>query len=103
MFFFFSSRRRHTRWPRDWSSDVCSSDLPGAVPPAAAGPRTVDDEAGISYKAYGLPWQPWPLLWHAGTLGIPYGVGQHFITESYAGGDYHASILSAAVPVAVND
>src|SRR5215510_15286725 len=28
VFFFFSSRRRHTRWPRDWSSDVCSSDLP---------------------------------------------------------------------------
>src|SRR5439155_16923548 len=26
-FFFFSSRRRHTRWPRDWSPDVCSSDL----------------------------------------------------------------------------
>src|SRR5690348_18405258 len=30
-FFFFSSRRRHTRWTGDWSSDVCSSDLP-AVP-----------------------------------------------------------------------
>src|SRR5437660_6722096 len=29
LFFFFSSRRRHTRWPRDWSSDVCSSDLAG--------------------------------------------------------------------------
>src|SRR5215510_15906442 len=28
LLFFFSSRRRHTRWPRDWSSDVCSSDLP---------------------------------------------------------------------------
>src|SRR6266498_4774564 len=27
-FFFFSSRRRHTRCGRDWSSDVCSSDLP---------------------------------------------------------------------------
>src|SRR6266536_4261729 len=27
-FFFFSSRRRHTRSTRDWSSDVCSSDLP---------------------------------------------------------------------------
>src|SRR5690625_6918497 len=27
LYFFFSSRRRHTRWPRDWSSDVCSSDL----------------------------------------------------------------------------
>src|SRR3989449_10016715 len=26
-FFFFSSRRRHTRCSRDWSSDVCSSDL----------------------------------------------------------------------------
>src|SRR5439155_3186293 len=39
-YFFFSSRRRHTRWPRDWSSDVCSSDLqkievrePGAALP----------------------------------------------------------------------
>src|SRR5438874_13565476 len=29
MFFFFSSRRRHTRSLRDWSSDVCSSDLKG--------------------------------------------------------------------------
>src|SRR3712207_5850443 len=29
-FFFFSSRRRHTRYWRDWSSDVCSSDLPTA-------------------------------------------------------------------------
>src|SRR6266581_9052251 len=33
-FFFFSSRRRHTRWTGDWSSDVCSSDLArrGVVP-----------------------------------------------------------------------
>src|SRR5690625_4435123 len=31
LFFFFSSRRRHTRWPRDWSSDVCSSDLIGSL------------------------------------------------------------------------
>src|SRR3712207_7058040 len=27
LLFFFSSRRRHTRYWRDWSSDVCSSDL----------------------------------------------------------------------------
>src|SRR5690606_39499156 len=33
--FFFSSRRRHTRFSRDWSSDVCSSDLP----PTVAGQR----------------------------------------------------------------
>src|SRR5690625_6499844 len=32
--FFFSSRRRHTRWPRDWSSDVCSSDLTTPSPPS---------------------------------------------------------------------
>src|SRR5207302_641180 len=30
--FFFSSRRRHTRFSRDWSSDVCSSDLFAALP-----------------------------------------------------------------------
>src|SRR2546430_13730413 len=32
MFFFFSSRRRHTRFDCDWSSDVCSSDLPSRDP-----------------------------------------------------------------------
>src|SRR5699024_11344682 len=39
LFFFFSSRRRHTRSKRDWSSDVCSSDLsqiPGSRPGAGA-------------------------------------------------------------------
>src|SRR5438309_7331481 len=30
--FFFSSRRRHTRWNCDWSSDVCSSDLKRVEP-----------------------------------------------------------------------
>src|SRR5438093_10540494 len=41
LFFFFSSRRRHTRLVSDWSSDVCSSDLDGIQttdvnPPRAA-------------------------------------------------------------------
>src|SRR2546422_11496145 len=36
-FFFFSSRRRHTRCSRDWSSDVCSSDLAQAQGLQAAG------------------------------------------------------------------
>src|SRR3712207_7628555 len=40
--FFFSSRRRHTRYWRDWSSDVCSSDLVapvlGLLGTATAGP-----------------------------------------------------------------
>src|SRR5690348_18488663 len=43
MSFFFSSRRRHTRWTGDWSSDVCSSDLGGAeyVEPMRSGRRSV--------------------------------------------------------------
>src|SRR5690606_40954996 len=44
LIFFFSSRRRHTRFSRDWSSDVCSSDLwsapcIAALPPPAYQPR----------------------------------------------------------------
>src|SRR5438270_4162186 len=38
-YFFFSSRRRHTRFDCDWSSDVCSSDLPSAEARATACPR----------------------------------------------------------------
>jgi hypothetical protein len=75
---------------------------PSATPPAT-GARTVDEEAGISYRAYGRPWVPWDDVWRAGTLEVPYRVGQHFVTETYSGGQYHASILSAAVPAADND
>lgn len=75
------------------------------APPAAPKPgaRTVDTEAGISYAAYGDPWEPWNTVWRAGTLEVPYKTGQHFVTETYSGGSYHASILSAAVPAADND
>src|SRR6266487_5890199 len=43
--FFFSSRRRHTRWTGDWSSDVCSSDLERRLPGATwiRLQRTVED------------------------------------------------------------
>src|SRR6185312_7565925 len=44
-FFFFSSRRRHTRSDRDWSSDVCSSDL--VV-------RIVDRQTGLPFLCGGL-------------------------------------------------
>src|SRR5215203_2502625 len=43
VFFFFSSRRRHTRYWRDWSSDVCSSDLGPAPAPAELGWDVLDD------------------------------------------------------------
>src|SRR5690606_40562215 len=38
--FFFSSRRRHTRFSRDWSSDVCSSDLGEMGYPSALTAKT---------------------------------------------------------------
>src|SRR2546427_1747179 len=41
--FFFSSRRRHTRFDCDWSSDVCSSDLLAQFARAAAGKVGADD------------------------------------------------------------
>src|SRR6266550_4992334 len=50
LFFFFSSRRRHTRCSRDWSSDVCSSDLVDeshaafVMPPAIIGDATLEGE-----------------------------------------------------------
>src|SRR6266508_264858 len=52
--FFFSSRRRHTRWPRDWSSDVCSSDLNGVRPITAV--RFA--KQGQTISAWGGPGQP---------------------------------------------
>ncbi|KUL29062.1 hypothetical protein [Actinoplanes awajinensis] len=73
------------------------------VPPPATGARTVDEEAGISYRKYPAPWLTWTDVWRAGTLQVPYRVGQHFVTETYSGGEYHASILSAAIPAADND
>src|SRR3712207_8291310 len=44
-FFFFSSRRRHTRYWRDWSSDVCSSDLQNGGQPTL---EEVANLAGVS-------------------------------------------------------
>ncbi|HKS98008.1 MAG TPA: hypothetical protein VJT31_00635, partial [Rugosimonospora sp.] len=64
---------------------------------------TVDTDAGISYARFGEPWVPWDEVWDAGDLHVRYGVGQHFVTETYAQGDYHASILSGSVPAAEND
>src|SRR5690606_39923213 len=49
--FFFSSRRRHTRFSRDWSSDVCSSDLSGREP-VLEGLNL--DEIGIEYDRNGI-------------------------------------------------
>src|SRR5437868_14491447 len=50
-FFFFSSRRRHTRSKRDWSSDVCSSDLGGIRVERGSGSDRPLQEAERSLEA----------------------------------------------------
>src|SRR5437660_6796002 len=74
--FFFSSRRRHTRWPRDWSSDVCSSDLPSLTRSTARAPRT---RAGHSPSLIGSHCGKYGFLLHGGRSsggGRPCGGGQ---------------------------
>src|SRR2546426_11248089 len=46
-FFFFSSRRRHTRLQGDWSSDVCSSDLVTVVGTSGGATPEVIGDAGV--------------------------------------------------------
>src|SRR5256885_4798980 len=46
MFFFFSSRRRHTRLQGDWSSDVCSSDL------RVAGVQEIRVATSVDFKPF---------------------------------------------------
>src|SRR3712207_818881 len=51
--FFFSSRRRHTRYWRDWSSDVCSSDLD---------PFGFQSPGGLHHPVPGVRWRAYPCL-----------------------------------------
>src|SRR5215208_5410445 len=57
-FFFFSSRRRHTRWPRDWSSDVCfpisTGQLPSSDDPTLGSMRFRDLVAVFAEQAKAL-------------------------------------------------
>src|SRR6266700_4596184 len=48
--FFFSSRRRHTRFSRDWSSDVCSSDL--CLPRLGRGPELLGELLGALDRSF---------------------------------------------------
>src|SRR5688572_33116893 len=61
LIFFFSSRRRHTRFDCDWSSDVCSSDLvwresasmPSTAPPRNVAPPTAMRLTGSTFEGGG--------------------------------------------------
>src|SRR5207253_6810805 len=62
----FSSRRRHTRWPRDWSSDVCSSDLANLKSTLSAGLPVVGGGQGTPVWAASD--------WHDGASAVPSGL-----------------------------
>src|SRR5437588_1644188 len=59
LFFFFSSRRRHTRSLCDWSSDVCSSDLPSFVRDIFAGEGGAALTEKTAYSGSGLSRTGW--------------------------------------------
>src|SRR3989442_4222083 len=55
--FFFSSRRRHTRCGRDWSSDVCSSDL---TQTSVNFDRYVEIDGGLGSTFFVIPFKDYP-------------------------------------------
>src|SRR5574337_905526 len=71
LFFFFSSRRRHTRLSGDWSSDVCSSDLPAissSVVPFSSCPQSL--QASVFSNESTLCMR-WPKYWSFSFSSIP--------------------------------
>src|SRR5690606_2630691 len=91
--FFFSSRRRHTRFSRDWSSDVCSSDL------ELNSDWTASQElADVLMRKYRLPFREGhhfasEVVSHARAQGIkpldfPYAEAQRIYAETVKGTQY---------------
>src|SRR6266403_5721485 len=98
-FFFFSSRRRHTRSLRDWSSDVCSSDLgmqskktfTGRIPAYPTGCAICEVEIDPATGAIGIPRYGSiddagqainPLILHGQVHGgIVQGIGQALVED----------------------
>src|SRR3989449_2494804 len=75
LFFFFSSRRRHTRCSRDWSSDVCSSDL---LLMSITGLGTVTYNDGKRVLAFGHP------FFNLGPMNMPMSKGEVLMVLSSA-------------------
>src|SRR5256886_11437583 len=71
--FFFSSRRRHTRFDCDWSSDVCSSDLVGHAALLPVVSVTGLPDPGVAFRAAtGLEYRI-----RAATLGVEYSLERY--------------------------
>src|SRR5215217_1437814 len=89
MFFFFSSRRRHTRYWRDWSSDVCSSDL-------------ISGSSGIASTL--VAWRPMDPWVQAGAAEIARRAVRELealVAVSSPSGDVHGAEECAAVCAAL--
>src|SRR5256885_6791626 len=80
MFFFFSSRRRHTRLQGDWSSDVCSSDLADAGRDVAVrapiqAPEVQTDAARGLPERFSRTRRPVRWLWLAACVAVAGAIG----------------------------
>src|SRR2546430_10895994 len=98
--FFFSSRRRHTRFDCDWSSDVCSSDLPAgywpeqdAPPDAAAWETSVGQVERDLRGMERLVADPKTDLF----ARIPHGTGQTVLREALVLADHNSYHLGQLV------
>src|SRR3989449_4619855 len=87
-FFFFSSRRRHTRCSRDWSSDVCSSDLESLAMMAEEGLDNIfarhhrlAEGVRAAVRAWGLKLCAKAPKWHSDT------VSAIMVPEGFSGAD----------------
>src|SRR6266513_29775 len=82
-FFFFSSRRRHTRSKRDWSSDVCSSDLHLEVFDVAVGERAISHMGHIEMMSAVQPFIAGAI---SKTVNLPESATVDDIADAYTQG-----------------
>src|SRR5690606_41153938 len=80
--------RRHTRFSRDWSSDVCSSDLPRMEGVIGRGPRLFrfDAQTGRLYRAYAFPREAYGPDSYFNDVRVDHRTGTAFLTDSNEGG-----------------
>src|SRR6266700_6233558 len=105
--FFFSSRRRHTRFSRDWSSDVCSSDLVLVRSPRPARCQSLGRiPLGLDPDRYDLPVSYRNSGWRPGSAGrvVPAGRGlweSAWRRINVGGWFYRGSVISPGVTTRV--